>query len=83
MLTIRRESLDIPQGRRILAVSDIHGHVHFLKKVLERAGFCEADELIIDGAWKTPSRPCDFGKCGLLAAGTDREQGTGDDEGTG
>ena len=49
MLTIRRESLDIPQGRRILAVSDIHGHVHFLKKVLERAGFCEADELIIDG----------------------------------
>lgn len=49
MLTIRRESLDIPQGRRILAVSDIHGHVHFLKNVLERAGFCEADELIIDG----------------------------------
>ena len=49
MLTIRRESLDIPQGRRILAVSDIHGHVHFLKKVLEKAGFCEADELIIDG----------------------------------
>ena len=49
MLTIKRVSLDIPRGRRILAVSDIHGHVHFLKKVLEKAGFCEDDELIIDG----------------------------------
>lgn len=49
MITIKRVSLDIPRGRRILAVSDIHGHVHFLKKVLEKAGFCEDDELIIDG----------------------------------
>ena len=49
MLTIKRVSLDIPRGRRILAVSDIHGHVHFLKRVLEKAGFCEDDELIIDG----------------------------------
>ena len=45
MITIKRVSLDIPRGRRILAVSDIHGHVHFLKKVLEKAGFCEDDEL--------------------------------------
>lgn len=48
MLTLRREKIDIP-GRRILAVSDIHGHGHYLKKLLEKVGFSTEDELIIVG----------------------------------
>ena len=49
MLIIRRESLDIPQGRWILAVKAIHGHVQFLIKGAGKRPVCEADELIIDG----------------------------------
>lgn len=46
---LRRERLEIPAGRRILVISDIHGHVHFLKELLGRAGFGDDDELIILG----------------------------------
>lgn len=37
------------EGRRILAVSDIHGNLPYLRGLLEKAGFCGEDELIIDG----------------------------------
>jgi len=36
-------------GRRILVVSDIHGNLPYFKGLLEKAGFCDKDELIIDG----------------------------------
>lgn len=46
---LRRERLEIPAGRRILVVSDVHGHGHFLERLLEKAGFGDGDELIILG----------------------------------
>ena len=36
-------------GRRILVISDIHGNLPYLKGLLEKAGFCSCDYLIIDG----------------------------------
>ena len=42
-------SLDIPAGRRILVVSDIHGNLPYFRGVLERTGFSDRDELIVDG----------------------------------
>lgn len=41
--------LDIPDGRRILVISDIHGNMEYFRGLLEKVGFCEEDELIIDG----------------------------------
>lgn len=49
MIVVKRERLRVPAGRRILAISDIHGHVHFLKKLLANVGFCGNDELVIVG----------------------------------
>ena len=45
----RVERPDIPEGRRILVISDIHGNMEYFKGVLELAGFSDEDELIIDG----------------------------------
>ena len=36
-------------GRRIIAVSDIHANMPYFKGVLQKAGFCDDDILIIDG----------------------------------
>jgi len=36
-------------GRRLLAVSDIHGNVPYFEGVLRKAGFSHRDELIVDG----------------------------------
>ncbi len=36
-------------GRRILVISDIHGNLAYFDALLEKAGFCGQDELIIDG----------------------------------
>lgn len=41
--------LDIPQGRRILAVSDVHGHLAYLKGLLQKAAFGRDDTLILVG----------------------------------
>lgn len=41
--------IDLPPGRRVLVVSDIHGNLPFLKGVLEKAGFCRQDILIVLG----------------------------------
>ncbi len=41
--------IDLPFGRRVLVVSDIHGNLPFLKGVLAKAGFCGDDILIVLG----------------------------------
>lgn len=41
--------LDIPKNKRILVTSDVHGNLKFLERVLEKAGFCDDDILIIVG----------------------------------
>ena len=41
--------LDIPENRRILVIADIHGNMEYFRGVLEMAGFCDKDVLIIDG----------------------------------
>ena len=48
MKTIVRH-LDLPADRRVLVVSDIHGNRRALNRVLEKAGFCEKDILILEG----------------------------------
>lgn len=40
---------DIPSGRRIIAISDIHGNLPFLKGVLAKAGFSSDDILVLVG----------------------------------
>ncbi|MBD5117829.1 MAG: serine/threonine protein phosphatase [Clostridiales bacterium] len=39
----------IEPGRRVIAVSDVHGNLPFLKGVLEQVGFTRSDALIIVG----------------------------------
>ncbi len=43
------QRLQLEPGRRILAVSDIHGRLDYLRGLLERVGFCEHDILFILG----------------------------------
>ncbi len=42
-------SIALPPDRRTLVISDIHGNLPFLKGVLDKAGFCKEDILIILG----------------------------------
>ena len=48
-LTTKIEQMTIEPGKRILVTSDIHGHLSYLKKVLENASFCDDDILFIVG----------------------------------
>ncbi len=41
--------IDLPPGRRVLVVSDIHGNLPLLQGVLKKAGFCRDDILIVLG----------------------------------
>ena len=41
--------IDLPPGRRVLVISDIHGNLPLLRGVLSKAGFCGEDILIILG----------------------------------
>ncbi len=43
------ERLSLPPGRRLIAVSDIHGELSYLKGLLAACGFCENDTLVIVG----------------------------------
>ena len=43
------QQIRIEPGRRILVVSDIHGHLSYLRKGLEKAAFTEDDILIVVG----------------------------------
>ena len=45
----RVRELAIEPGRRILVTSDIHGNVPYFEGLLAQVGFCDRDELIIDG----------------------------------
>ena len=45
----RVQRLRIPAGRRILAVSDIHGNLPYLRGLLEQTAFGADDELIVVG----------------------------------
>lgn len=40
---------EIPAGRRVIAVSDIHGNLACLKGLLKKAGFCRDDVLVLVG----------------------------------
>lgn len=46
-VTIRR--MQIEKGRRILVTSDVHGHLSYLRAVLEKAHFSDADLLFLVG----------------------------------
>lgn len=39
----------IEENRRVIAISDIHGNLPFLKKLLEKVGFCKEDVLVLVG----------------------------------
>lgn len=43
------KKIEIPPDRRIIAVSDIHGHYHHLKGLLKKVSFTEMDILFIVG----------------------------------
>ena len=43
------EYWEIPEGKRVIAVSDIHANLPYFKALLEKVGFCAEDELVIDG----------------------------------
>ena len=38
--------LSLPEGRRIIAVSDIHGHLSLLKALLEKIRYKPGDDLL-------------------------------------
>lgn len=40
---------DLPKGRRILAISDIHGNLSYFRALLDKVTFCEKDILILLG----------------------------------
>lgn len=48
MENARTEYLDT-QGRRVIAISDIHANLPYLEGLLEKVGFCDDDILIIVG----------------------------------
>ncbi|MBQ3006183.1 MAG: metallophosphoesterase [Clostridia bacterium] len=48
-LTTKIKQINVEPGKRILVTSDIHGHLSYLKKVLEKASFCDDDILFIVG----------------------------------
>lgn len=49
---------DLPEGRRILAVSDIHGNPDYFRGLLDKCGFCGDDILIIDGDFLEKGPKC-------------------------
>ena len=49
MKTIIREIPPTPAGGRLIAVSDIHGYVHYLQGLLDKLRFSGQDTLVIIG----------------------------------
>lgn len=43
------ERVQVAPGQRLLAVSDVHGNIGAFDRLLERAGFCERDLLVVAG----------------------------------
>lgn len=48
-LKTRIRRVVFPAGRRVLLISDLHGHAEGLKSLLKQASFCEDDILVIVG----------------------------------
>lgn len=48
-MLVSLQRVPLPDHRRILMVSDIHGHADGLRAILKKAGFCKDDVLIIVG----------------------------------
>ena len=46
---VRVVRAELPPGRRVLILSDIHGHAEALRKVLRRAAFFPDDTLVVVG----------------------------------
>lgn len=40
---------ELPEDKRIIVISDIHGHADYLKHLLDKTGFCDDDILILNG----------------------------------
>lgn len=70
------------QGRRVIAVSDIHANLPYLKALLNKVGFCADDILIIDGDFLEKGehsletlryimRLCEKGNCFALCGNCD------------
>lgn len=51
------KQIELPRDRRVLAVSDIHGNLPFLKGLLDKVGFTPRDVLIILGDMLEKSEP--------------------------
>jgi len=49
---------DLPEGKRILVVSDIHANLDYFKGLLDKCGFCDDDILIIDGDFLEKGSKC-------------------------
>ena len=47
--TVSVRRAELPAGRRVLILSDIHGHAEALKKALRRAAFSREDTLVVVG----------------------------------
>lgn len=43
------QKIEIPAGRRVICVSDIHGNYDLFRALLNKAGYCAADMLILLG----------------------------------
>ena len=70
------------EGRRIIAVSDIHANMPYFRGLLDKVGFCEDDELIIVGDFLEKGRHsldtlrfvmelCKKGNCHVLTGNCD------------
>jgi len=48
----------IPEGKRVICVSDIHGELDLFKRLLNKVGFCDNDYLILLGDLFTKGSNC-------------------------
>jgi len=54
------KQVHLPEGKRVLCISDIHGELDLFKKLLAKAAFCDEDTLVILGdMYSKGSRPHD------------------------
>lgn len=46
---VRIEKTHFPREKRVIVISDVHGHKTWLQRLLEKVGFCEEDILVLCG----------------------------------
>ncbi|HEY8348436.1 MAG TPA: metallophosphoesterase [Clostridia bacterium] len=49
MATARLEQVSIPENKRIICISDVHGKTDLLRKLLDKVKFSDQDILILVG----------------------------------